>query len=184
MTACKHLLPNGGDAPNQTELQQEEAALLPFAKCMQSHGVSHWPDPSTYTNPDGETAVVFHFIGIGCCRGRAGDRSSSRRQRCSAGIAVSSPGAGHTGVAEVGRRCGDVCALVLRLARENSRWGYQRIVGELLGLGLGVSATTVRKILRQARLGAPPASIPASPGVRFYGRRRRACLRSASSRRG
>jgi putative transposase len=44
-------------------------------------------------------------------------------------------------------------ATVLLLARENPRWGYQRIVGELLGLGITVSATTVRKILRQAGLG-------------------------------
>jgi transposase InsO family protein len=45
--------------------------------------------------------------------------------------------------------------LVLRLARENPRWGYQRIVGELAGVGVGVSATTVAKILRQADV--PPA---------------------------
>ncbi|MCA1680929.1 MAG: integrase core domain-containing protein [Actinobacteria bacterium] len=43
--------------------------------------------------------------------------------------------------------------LVLRLARENPRWGYQRIAGELAGLGVSVAATTVRKIIRDAGLG-------------------------------
>src|SRR5262249_18007725 len=33
------------------------------------------------------------------------------------------------------------------------RWGYQRIVGELKGLGVIVSATTVKQILREQRLG-------------------------------
>jgi putative transposase len=47
----------------------------------------------------------------------------------------------------------EIRQLVLRLARENPRWGYQRIAGELRGLGFVVSATTVRKLLRQARLG-------------------------------
>ena len=41
---------------------------------------------------------------------------------------------------------GEIRELVLRLARENPRWGYQRIAGELHGLGLAVSATTVKKI--------------------------------------
>ena len=44
-------------------------------------------------------------------------------------------------------------ALVLRLARENPRWGYPRIVGELKGLGVMVSATTVRTWLLKAGLG-------------------------------
>jgi putative transposase len=48
---------------------------------------------------------------------------------------------------------GGIRALVLRLARENRRWGYQRIAAEISGLGLQVSATTVRKILCQAGLG-------------------------------
>jgi putative transposase len=45
--------------------------------------------------------------------------------------------------------------LVLRLARENPRWRYQRIVGELAGIGQRVSATTVAKILREG--GVSPA---------------------------
>jgi putative transposase len=44
----------------------------------------------------------------------------------------------------------EIRELVLRLARENPRWGYQRIVGELGGLGFAVSATTVRKLLKDA----------------------------------
>jgi hypothetical protein len=47
----------------------------------------------------------------------------------------------------------EVRQLVLRLARERPRWGYQRITGEVNGLAFTVSATTVRKILRQAGLG-------------------------------
>ena len=43
--------------------------------------------------------------------------------------------------------------LVLRVARENPRWGYQRIVGELKSLGATVSTTTVRTWLRAAGLG-------------------------------
>ena len=47
----------------------------------------------------------------------------------------------------------EIRAWVLRLARENPRWGYPRIVGELKGLGMAVSATTVRTWLRAAGLG-------------------------------
>ena len=49
----------------------------------------------------------------------------------------------------------DIRELVLRVALENPRWGYQRIVGELAGVGMQIGATTVRTILRQA--GMPPA---------------------------
>jgi putative transposase len=58
--------------------------------------------------------------------------------------------AGRRGRPPVG---GEVRELVLRLARENPRWGYQRIVGELNGLGVAVSAATVKKILRESALG-------------------------------
>src|SRR5512132_692 len=46
--------------------------------------------------------------------------------------------------------------LVLRLARENPRWGYQRLAGELNKLGLAVSPSTVRRLLARADLGPAP----------------------------
>jgi transposase InsO family protein len=58
-----------------------------------------------------------------------------------------------------GRRRGldpEVAELVLRLARDNERWGYLRIVGECRKLGVTVSATSVRTILRRHRLGPAP----------------------------
>ena len=41
----------------------------------------------------------------------------------------------------------NIKALVLRLARENTGWGYRRIHGELAGLGVKVAASTVWEIL-------------------------------------
>jgi putative transposase len=49
----------------------------------------------------------------------------------------------------------EVRELVVRLARENTSWGYVRIVGELRKLGIDVSATLVRNVLRAA--GVPRA---------------------------
>jgi len=50
----------------------------------------------------------------------------------------------------------EVKDLILRLARENPRWGYQRIRGELLKLGIGVSATRVATLLPRNGLGPAP----------------------------
>jgi putative transposase len=60
------------------------------------------------------------------------------------------------------RACGrppldsDTRELILRLGRENRTWGCIRIQGELAKLGIRVSATTIRTLLRREGLGPAP----------------------------
>jgi len=64
--------------------------------------------------------------------------------------------------------------LVLRLARENPRWGYPRIAGELLKLGVRVSPSTVRRLLLAA--GLTPAPRRSGPSWREFLRQQAASV--------
>jgi transposase len=56
------------------------------------------------------------------------------------------------------RTISSIRALVLRLVAENPSWGYRRVHGELLTLGIKVAASTVWEILRAAGVDPAPAS--------------------------
>ena len=47
LSACRHLLPNGGGPPNQAEQQQVSALSLRFSRCVRAHGVPSFPDPGS-----------------------------------------------------------------------------------------------------------------------------------------
>ncbi|GAA1258036.1 MULTISPECIES: integrase core domain-containing protein [Streptomyces] len=54
------------------------------------------------------------------------------------------------------RTVSSIRALVLRLSRENPSWGYRRLHGELLVLGVKVAGSTVWEILKDAGIDPAP----------------------------
>ena len=67
-----------------------------------------------------------------------------------------------------------VQTLIVRLATENPRWGYQRIRGELLHLGCRVSASSIARVLRANGLQPAPHRTARSTTWRSFLRRQAA----------
>jgi len=70
----------------------------------------------------------------------------------------------------------DMRQLIVRLATENPRWGYQRIRGELLHLGFRVSASSIARALRANGLQPAPRRAARSTTWRSFLRRQAASI--------
>jgi hypothetical protein len=70
---CQHLLPNGGQA-TQSASQQLLSNGLKFARCVRSHGVLNWPDPTRSTSTAvalGAPPFMFQMGGLQGLDGRS-----------------------------------------------------------------------------------------------------------------
>jgi hypothetical protein len=90
--------------------------------------------------------------GVAVVLGDAGDASALASGAGGAPLDVSASSPGRPG------RPHDVRELVVRLARENPDWGYRRIQGELLGLGISL----VWEILRREEIEPAPRRLESS----------------------
>jgi len=61
MTACNHLLPSRGGSDTTEQSRTQLADELSFARCMRSHGVSRFPDPTPH---GGLTVAMVQAQGI------------------------------------------------------------------------------------------------------------------------
>jgi hypothetical protein len=64
MTDCRSYLPNGG-TPSAAQTAKFKAQALAMSRCMRSHGVSNFPDPTFQSGPGGGLGVGIRLNGSG-----------------------------------------------------------------------------------------------------------------------
>lgn len=63
MKACARYEPNGGH-PTAAQTAKARARALAMSRCMRSHGVTNFPDPTFGTGPNGALGVQLNGSGI------------------------------------------------------------------------------------------------------------------------
>ncbi len=63
-SACRPLLPNGGNGETQAQINQDWHQFRQFAKCMRNHGVPNWPDPTARSATDRRPAFNITSLGL------------------------------------------------------------------------------------------------------------------------
>jgi len=64
MEACRSYLPNGGHL-TAAQTAKAKAQALAMSRCMRSHGVPNFPDPTFQTGPGGGVGVGIQLNGSG-----------------------------------------------------------------------------------------------------------------------
>lgn len=64
MQACRSYLPNGGH-PTAAQTAKAKAQALAMSRCMRSHGVPNFPDPTFQSGPGGAVGVGIRLNGSG-----------------------------------------------------------------------------------------------------------------------
>lgn len=67
-TTCRHLLPSGGtsgfNGETPAQIAQDWNDFREFARCMRSHGVPNWPDPTNRSASDNRPAFNLTAVGL------------------------------------------------------------------------------------------------------------------------
>jgi len=63
MQACHGYLPNGGK-PTAAQTAKAKAQALAMSRCMRSHGVPNFPDPTFQTGPNGGVGIRLSGAGV------------------------------------------------------------------------------------------------------------------------
>jgi hypothetical protein len=63
-SACRRLLPNGGNGENQAQIAQDWTQFQQFTQCMRHLGVSNFPDPINRSTSDHRPTFDLQGAGL------------------------------------------------------------------------------------------------------------------------